>query len=359
MNKLSGAEKMALLICKNLREYDPVVICGGDKLKKTFEDNNIKTYSLSFSRTQVLKTIRSLRNIITNNDIKIVHAHDNNASIYAYLVKRLYGLDIKVISHIHGCYQWLCQRSINKGIDQFLRPKYDYNIACGKVVFDFYKENTNYLKDEKISILSNAMDVEEIVSLDTPKSDVGTRKYSIPNGKIVLGFVGRLDEEKGIIPFIKEFQNYKESFNDAMILLVGSGSQEKEVGLLIKELGLEEFFILTGFQENTYEFYPIIDVFFLPSLYEGLPMVLLEAMAFKIPVVAMDVGSISEVINSHRGSLVKAGDYGNFMDELRKLKNDRQLRVDLGNSGYEFIKDNYNIESYCEKIEKLYEGISN
>lgn len=358
MNKLSGAEKMVLLICKNLTDYKSVVVCGGDKLKKNFEDNNINSYSLNFSKKHILKNIKYLKNFIGDKDIKIVHAHDNNASIHAYLVKSICGVDIRVISHIHSCYPWIKNKGINRSIDRILRPKYDYNITCGKVVYDFYKENTNYLKKDKISILSNAIDVDEIITFRSNKRDCIATQYNIQQNGKVIGFVGRLDEEKGIIPFIKEFNKYKENFKDTKILIIGSGSQEEEIKSMAKKLELEEFFIFTGFQENAYDFFPIIDVFFLPSLYEGLPMVILEAMAFGIPVVAMDVGSIREVINSHRGRLIKPGDYRSFMDELRNLKEDKQLRVNLGNNGHEFIKANYNIKSYCKKIEKIYDSIS-
>lgn len=359
MNKLSGAEKMVLLICKNLTNYESVVLCGGDKLKKSFEDNNINSYSLSFSKKHILKNIKYLKNIIRDNDIKIVHAHDNNASIHAYLVKRIYGVDIRVISHIHNCYPWINSNGINSSIDKLLRPKYDYNITCGKVVYDYYKENTNYLKSDKTSILSNAMDVEEIIGFRSNKRELIATKYNIPQKGKVIGFVGRLDEQKGIIPFIKEFNKYKENFKDTKIFMIGSGSQEEEIKSMVNKLELEEFFMFTGFQQNVYDFFPIIDVFFLPSLYEGLPMVILEAMAFGIPIVAMDVGSIREVINSHRGRLIKPGDYISFMDELRNLKEDKQLRIKLGNNGHEFIKANYNIKNYCKKIEKIYDSISN
>ncbi len=202
------------------------------------------------------------------------------------------------------------------------------------------------------------MDVEEIINFKSNKRAWIATKYIIPQNGKVIGFVGRLDEEKGLIPFIKEFDKYKEKFIDTKIFIIGSGTQEEEIRSMVKKLELGEFFIFTGFQENVYDFFPIIDVFFLPSLYEGLPMVILEAMAFGIPVVAMDVGSISEVINSHRGRLIKPGDYRSFMEELRNLKEDKQLRIDLGKNGREFIKTNYNIKNYCKKIEKVYDSIS-
>lgn len=107
MNKLSGAEKMALILCKNMKEYEPVVVCGGDNLKNVFEEAGIKSYALNFSNKKLPSTLSGLKRIIKENDIKILHAHDNNASLNAYLVKKLYRLDVKVISHIHSCYPFL------------------------------------------------------------------------------------------------------------------------------------------------------------------------------------------------------------------------------------------------------------
>lgn len=261
MNKLSGAEKMALLICKNMKGYEPVAVCGGNNLKEVFEKNGIKSYSLRFSNKKIFSTLNGLKKIIKENDIKILHAHDNNASLNAYLVKKLYRLDVKVISHIHNCYPWLKGNNFNKKIDKFLRPRYDYNITCGKIVYDFYKENTNYFEELKTSILSNAMDIEEITKVDLSKSEEVIKEFNIPRDKTILGFIGRLDEQKGIIPFIEEFAKHKEDFSDCRILIVGNGSQEYEVKNLIRELGLEDLVILVGFQSDIYKFYPIIDIF--------------------------------------------------------------------------------------------------
>lgn len=354
MNKLSGAEKMALLMCKNMRGYTPVAVCGGRALREIFEKEGIESYDITFSNKKLFKTLSSLKNIIEKNDIKIIHAHDNNASLNAYLVKKIFRLDVKVISHIHNCYPFLKGKNVNKLLDSYLRPRYDYNISCGKLVFDFYKENTKYFRADKTEILSNAMDIKEINSFDRNKSNEVIDEFNIPRDKKILGFIGRLDEQKGIIPFIREFSKHKETFSDCKFLLVGSGYQEDEVKSLIKELNLEEYFILTGFQKDTYKFYPIIDVFFLPSLYEGLPMVLLEAMAFEKPIVSMDVGSIGEVINRKTGVLIKEGNYEEFIKALEDMKNDKDKAIKYGEEANKFVSENYNIESYVKKIEKNY-----
>lgn len=359
MNKMSGAERMALLLCKNLKNYKPVVVCGGVELSNVFKENGIRSYNIKFSNKNILFNACNLSKIIKNENIKIVHAHDNTASLVSYIAKKIFRCDVKVISHIHNCYPFLIGNGINKKIDKYLRNKYDFNITCGKTVTDFYKKNTDYFNEDKNLTLSNAMDIDYITNVDKREIEEVIKKYRIPTNKKVLGFIGRLDEQKGIIPFIKELAMYKDEFSDSVILLVGNGSQEDEIKVLIKELKLEEMFILTGFQDNVNVFYPIIDVFFLPSLYEGLPMVLLEAMAFKKVVISMNVGSISEVINKETGILIVQGDYQKFINELIRVKNNKELTTVLGYNAFKLIEEQFNIEGYVKKIIKKYDSIIN
>lgn len=358
MNKLSGAEKMALLICKNMKEYESIVVCGGEELKSIFEKEGVKSYALDFSNKNILKTIFGLKKIIKENGIKILHAHDNNASLTAYLTKKLCRGNIKVVSHIHNCYPWLKSNGVNKKIDSFFRPRYDYNIACGNLVYDFYKKNTTYFDEEKTKILSNAIDSKKIYKVKSYYKDNLFKKYNIPKNKTVIGFIGRIDEQKGIIPFIKEISKKKERFRDCKILLIGSGNQESEVRNLLKELNIEELFILTGFQEDVYKFYPLIDIFFLPSLYEGLPMVILEAMAFKKPIISMNVGSIREVIkNNNTGILIENNSISDFISELEKLKNNKDLQDKLSNNACKYINENFDINSYIDRLSEIYKII--
>lgn len=250
MNKMSGAERMALLLCKNLKNYKPVVVCGGVDFSNVFKENGIRSYNIKFSNKNILFNACNLSKIIKNENIKIVHAHDNTASLVSYIAKKIFRCDVKVISHIHNCYPFLIGNGINKKIDKYLRNKYDFNITCGKTVTDFYKKNTDYFNEDKNLTLSNAMDIDYITNVDKREIEEVIKKYRIPTNKKVLGFIGRLDEQKGIIPFIKELAMYKDEFSDSVILLVGNGSQEDEIKVLIKELKLEEMFILTGFQDN-------------------------------------------------------------------------------------------------------------
>lgn len=356
MNKLSGAEKLVLILCKNMKKYKPVVICGGDNLNNIFRENGIESYSMDFSIKNIKSTLSQIKTIIKENDIKVVHAHDNNASINALLAKKIYGLRVKVISHIHSCYPWLSSLNKNKIIDYLFRKNYDHNIACGSTVYDFYRKNTHYINEGNTSTLSNAIDMEEIDNISKENILQIYDEYDIPKDKVILGYVGRLIELKGIVPFIKKVKENEEKFQDCRILLVGDGPQEEEIKSLIKELNLEYLFILTGFQSDVYKFYPIIDIFFLTSKYEGLPMVILEAMSFEIPIISMNVGSINEVVkNDYNGYLVNPGDYDDFLKRLLEVKSDKSKIESYGKKSRKIIYDNYNIDDYVEKIISIYD----
>lgn len=360
MNKLSGAEKLALILCKNMKKYKPIVVCGGENLKSIFENEGIESYSIDFANNNIIKSVKQLKNIAKELNIKIIHAHDNNASVISYIAKKLYNLDIKVISHIHNCYPWLEGNTKTKKIDTFFRKRYDHNIACGKLVYDYYTKNTNYINEQNTTILSNAIDIDEIKTYANENVQDLYSEFNIPKDKTILGFIGRLAEQKGIIPFIKVLSNYKDRFADCIFLLVGDGPQEIEAKELIKELGLENLFIFTGHQDNVYRFYPIIDIFFLPSLYEGLPMVILEAMSFGKPVVSMDVGSINEVVKDNvTGKLVEPMRYSKFINELLHLYKNESILYQYGQKAFDYVDKNYDIKEYETKINYVYDKVLN
>lgn len=359
MNKLSGAEKLALEICKNMKKYDSIVVCGGDELKKFFKQNDIETYSIEFNKISFKNSLKELKNIISSRQIDIIHAHDNNASIKAIATKKLYRLNVKVISHIHNCYPWLVGKNKTKLIDSIFRRGYDYNIACGKLVYNFYTENTNYVKESNMTVLSNCIDVQAISNFNRNNLDNIYSEFKIPKDKTILGFIGRLSEQKGIVPFVQEVAKNKEKFTNSKILLVGNGDQEDEIREIIKSNNMQDLFILVGYQDDVYKFYPIIDVFFLPSLYEGLPMVILEAMAFKKPIVSMNVGSIDELVkDNYNGYLINKNDYGEFIEKLSRLKENREVQLEYATNGYQYVLENYDINIYIDKLIQVYDKVS-
>lgn len=358
MDKLNGAEKLALILCQNLQKFKPIVVCGGETLAKKFADVQITNYSVDFQNNNRLKSLRELKKIIINHQVKIVHAHDNQASINAYLLKKIYGLDIQVISHIHNCYPWLKTENMIKRIDRFFRNRYDYNIACGSLVYEHYERYADYIDLTKVGIFSNAIDVDEIQAFSSLENQhQQCLALGINPQKFTYGFIGRFAAAKGILPLLEMIGKNRYQFLDSQIILIGSGTTQQEYAIktIIQEYELEEIVVLLGQQENVYQFYPLMDVFFLPSQYEGLPMVILEAMGFQKIVVAMDVGSIHEVVkHDYNGFLVPAGNYQKFIDTLRRVKQMNDKLPLLEKNALKTIQEKYDIKNYAQEIEVLY-----
>ena len=254
MNKLSGAERMGLLICKHMSEVESYVITGGADLAAVFEKEGIQTSHLNFSMKQLPQVIKQLNQFIKEKQIDIVHAHDNIASLSAYLTKKRYGLKVKIVSHIHNCYPWLEGNGVHKRIDRFIRPKYDFNIACGQIVYDYYEQHAPYFNPKKTCFFSNAIDASHLGATPQHQIDEIRKVFNIPTDQTIIGYIGRLSEQKGMIPFIQVLKNYKNQFENCKFLIVGSGEQEDEIKKLINEVGLGDLFIFTGFQANVYPF---------------------------------------------------------------------------------------------------------
>lgn len=355
MNKLSGAERMGLLICKHMTHVESYVITGGEELTTIFQKEGIHTHYLNFSIKTMPQLMKQLKKFIIQNQIDIIHAHDNIASLYAYLTKKRYSLNVKVVSHIHSCYPWLERNGLYKQIDRWARPRYDYNIACGQFVNDYYEQHASYLNKNKMNILSNAINISNIEQSSKYQLEKIKKEFNIPSNKIIIGYIGRLVELKGLIPFIKTLVKYKQHFSNCKFLIVGDGDQELELKHLVKELELEELFIFTGFQSNVYPFYQLIDIFFLPSLYEGLPMVLLEAMGSGVPTISMNVGSISEVIETGKsGILIEKGDYSIFIQELINLKDNSSILNIYRQNGIKKVISDFNIKEYTHRLNSIY-----
>lgn len=356
MNKLSGAEKMVYLICKNMKNYHGIVICGGYELRDYFKDEGIEAYSINFTGMEVLRSFRFVIGIVKDKNVKILHCHDNLASIFGFLIKCRVGFSVKIISHVHSCYPFIQGRNIKKLVDSIIRRKYDLNIFCGTGVMDYYIKNCKGFMDIKAAVLSNVVDLASPL-ISNEEIYIKGEEFGIEKKDFVIGYVGRLCAIKGIIPFIKEVYKNKNKLKNMKFLIVGSGEQEQEIKAYIRDKKLEDMFIFTGFQKEVRIFYSLMDIFILPSIYEGLPMVLLEAMAEKIPSISMNVGGIGEILDDGRGILIEPGDYTDFVNSICKLYGDEEKRRSTADKGYEYIRNNYSIEKYIKALEKKYEEI--
>jgi len=209
---------------------------------------------------------------------------------------------------------------------------------------------------DKIHVIRNAMDRAELrpmQSVETIKSELG-----ITTGQDIIGVIGRLGPEKGQIVFLESFSQILKHHANVIALIVGDGQDKDRLVEYCREKHMAENVRFVGHVDNISDYYQIMDMLVIPSYSEGLPNVLLEAMAFEIPVVATAVGGIPEVINSNNGILVPPGDATRMAREVLRLLKDKQLSKQIQRNICEFLDSSfYQPELRAQKIAEIYRQV--
>lgn len=184
-------------------------------------------------------------------------------------------------------------------------------------------------------------------------------ELGIPPDVPVVGVVARLHPQKGHEYLIKAARVLADKFKDLKIVLVGDGELRAELEQAVVEAGLSETFIFLGFRSDVRDLLSMFDIFVLPSLYEGLPNVILEAMATNLPVVATSVdGTVELVDDGETGYLVPPRDPGALVAKIGNLLESADLRRQFGRAGRKKVEEQYSLELQVENFQNLYEQYS-
>jgi colanic acid/amylovoran biosynthesis glycosyltransferase len=178
-----------------------------------------------------------------------------------------------------------------------------------------------------------------------------------PKGRPRVLCVGRLVPEKGQSVLLHAFARLAESGVDAELELVGSGPAENGLRRLAERLGLADRVIFAGAvgQDAISAHYEAASVFCLPSFYEGIPVVLMEALACRRPVIATAVAGVRELVrDGETGLLVSPGREDELADALQCLLDDPALRREMGEAGRRYVARSYDIDSSAELLSRLF-----
>ena len=172
---------------------------------------------------------------------------------------------------------------------------------------------------------------------------------------LVIAQVSRLTEQKGHCFLIDAASQVISAVPNAKFVLVGDGPLRAELERSIAAKGLQKYFIILGFRHDVHELLPLFDIFTLPSLYEGLPNVVLEAMACALPVVATPADGTKEaVVDGKTGLLVPIGDVEALAAKLIEVGRNAELRRSLGQAGRKRVEAHFSLTGQVAQFEALY-----
>lgn len=353
-DRLQGAEKTAYLIDRHLNReiFNSFIICAGNPLALFLRSYGCIVEILDVKNINPANMLR-LSKIIRREKIDLLHASGYRASLFALLTS---GLFIKrpVISHIHSADPRISGLNIIKLVEIATRNRFDLSIACSELVRTHYLNHNSFVMPDKIVSVSNGV---EIVNRHPDLEAVNNLKevLGIPADSFVFCYIGRMIKLKGIDVLLKAFQLIARVNHSSVLLLVGSGPMEIELKDMSVDLNLSPRVIFTGYRRDVEKILEIIDVFILPSWWEGLPNVLLEAMSHGKPVIASNVGGVKElVLHGHTGLLTPPGDVNRLAEHMNLMLNLTEMRGKMGESGFRHVQKYYDIKSKVRDIERLY-----
>lgn len=212
---------------------------------------------------------------------------------------------------------------------------------------------------EKIVLIHNGIDPYELGFLPRDEARVKLfEKLSRYSGKIsqantIVGTVANLYPAKGIKFLIETAEHFKNNGN-TVFLVIGDGPLKKELVSSIKYYGLEKKVFLLGQLPDGYKFIPAFDIFVLPSVKEGFPWALIEAMAAKLPVIATRVGAVPEIIeNGKNGFIVEPANPAALAGKIKELLANDHLRQEFAIQAHQTVLFNFSEDKMVKEIESL------
>ena len=296
------------------------------------------------------------------------------ASIFKIIFyKLIYRVEL---AHVHmASYGSFYRKSIIISLSKILHIKVVLHChgACFEKFYNSVKENKKeyikktFAKTEKVIVLSESWKEFFKTIVDENKIAVLYNSVNVPNkidrnelNKVPTGlFLGRIGERKGAYDLIETVKNIKNEGIKIKILMAGDGEIQKAKDIIKKE-NIEDSIEILGWIDNKQkeEYLESSDFYILPSYDEGMPMSVLEAMSYSLPVITTDVGGIPEIVRMKKnGIMVKPGNKDEIKNAIKKIIENNEFRKEISENAYETILKKFNFKHYEEFLDKLYKQI--
>lgn len=354
MDLLEGLDKQKFQI---LIAYKPDSLGPGNDMVPKIKGMGFKVYSLRGRYIFSWDGLSDLYHIISSNHVDIVHCWDS-LSIAARFIGKINGAKIiDSVGNPPGMPESWKNRLAKKVSSIFL----DGIIFQSNGSREAYQQYcANVIRRRKEKVIYNCIDVSNLPKYGPYEKDQIRKKYDLNKSDILLCNLGMYNIQKSQEYLIQAMPDILEHHNNVKLLLVGWGERENILIDHMLSLGLQEHVILTGKKERreVFEILSVTDVYVSSSLWEGLPVAVLEAMAFSLPVVATDViGNSEAVLHNASGLLVPTESPVDLEQAILSLIGNPELKKGMGEAGQKRVGSLFTPERFISAHEDFYREI--
>lgn len=344
-----GAELFACQLSNHLisKGHDVLMVClyKGD-VELPFKGPIINLQRPESKRFFDITGWKKFKNIVAGFQPDIIQANAADTLKFVASSSFLYNINVPIIYRNANKIGDFMQFPLKKMLNKLYLSQVSFVLSVSKLCRKDFVQTFNFPRN-KIKTIQIG------VELDNYSGTV----FNLNNfkNKKVLVHVGSFVPEKNHIGLIKIFAQLSTLHPNAVLLLIGKGYLEEQIYKFVKELNLEEKVFFMGCRRDVMNILKNSDCLLLPSLVEGLPGVLLEAMYCRLPIVAYNVGGISEIINENTGSLIEKNDEVDFVNQVNCIL--RSKNKTIIKNAYLLVQKKYINYSIAHKFEKSYQKL--
>jgi glycosyltransferase involved in cell wall biosynthesis len=357
-----GGARVFLQLAEGLinRGHRVFVACVPDgELAPLLKASGIELLPVNFKSKNILCVINQLHAHLCDKSIDVVNSQGGRVDFYARMAARMLKPKVKIVNTVavlvEGYDVNLFKKFAYVVLDRFAKRFVDRFIVVSNVLRKTLVSNYGIASD-KVFKIYNGIELSEYHPDYSGESFKSVRKeYNIGEEVCLIGAVGRMVWQKGFKYLIESIPTIIETLPQSKILIVGDGPLLDGLKTLSERLKVEKNIIFTGFRSDIKEILSAVDLFVVPSILEGFPVVTLEAMAMAKPIVATNIDGITEQITDGvNGVLVPPKDPSALAKAIIKVINDKELARTMGSSARKKVEQEFSVEKMVAETEKVY-----
>lgn len=327
---------------------------GKEILEKEVRSAGFGFYNLELPKVLRSRFLSKLQNLYFKERFDIVHSYGAIGGFYGRLLKK-HEPSVKCVHTIHGINylnkERFLQKNISKTIEQYLVQFTDLTICESLNEMRIAFEN-KIANPKKTIVVTPGVDIQKF-SANSSNFEI-LNELGLNPGDFIIGNISRFETQKNQKLIIQASYYLSKKFHDMKFVLVGGGKCYKQMKTYARDSHLEDVVIFAGERENIVDFYSIFDVFVLPSFWEGVPSVLLEAMAAKLPIVCSNLANHLEIIKNNISAFtINPYEMEDLFHRVKVLYENPELRNKLSENAFEEVQ-NYDERDRVKKMLKVY-----
>jgi glycosyltransferase involved in cell wall biosynthesis len=299
-----------------------------------------------------LRTLKRLLQLCRRMNVAIWHGHDYKSNLIGLLLRRYHPM--KLITTAHGWLSDTLRLKAYRAVDRMCLKRYDH-VAC--VSSNLYEHCINdlHIPADRVSLVHNAIELRPWARLRMPGA--ARQALGLEPANTVLGCVGRLSYEKGLDRALQAVGSLSLRVPNLQFVIIGDGPELGALSDQVHQMRLDRVVRFVGWCKPLQPWYEAMDALLLPSRTEGLPNVLLEAMAMGVPVASTNVGGVADLLDRGRCGILLDDDVDQWCEPLSALMGDARLRGDYSAAARHHIETHFTFEHRMAKIIALYDQL--